>query len=106
MKKNTPPNAVSIAIDSNRESSMTAYIHDECDCGKHKQRTVEVKIKADCRGIYISPKGYETDFDDTPILLEVWDGKLRVVIWGVKDEEDPSQIIELECLRKKGKRHG
>ena len=99
MKKKT-----SVILTSERESSMTAYIEDGCDCGKHRQRTVEVRVEANCRGIYISPKGYGTEFDDTPIMLEIWDGKLRLVIWDDKDKEDPSNIINLEHLRKRGKK--
>lgn len=106
MKKNTPPNSVSVGLDDYRESSMTAHIHDECDYenGRQSGRQVEVKVKADVRGVYIQAKGYETDFDDTPIMLEIWNNELRLVIWGDKKMEDPSQIISLECLRKKGKK--
>lgn len=92
---------VSVGVNGERRSEMTAYIHDECDNSKNRQ--VEVKVNADCRGIYIQAKGYETDFDDTPIMLEIRNNELRLVIWGEKKSEDPSQIINLEGLRKKGK---
>ena len=101
MKKNTPPNSVSVGLGKDRESEMTAYIADECSDPKGRQ--VEVKVKADCRGIYIQAKGYETDFDDIPIMLEIWNNRLRLIIWGEKDKEDPSQIIDLEGLRNKTK---
>jgi len=100
MNENTPPNSVSVG-GLVRKSSMLAYIHDECDNSKGRQ--VEVKVKADCRGIYIQAKGYKTDFDDTPIMLEIWNNELRLIVWGEKDKEDPSQIISLENLRKKTK---
>lgn len=98
--KNEEVNSIGINKDGNPE--MTAYINDESDDSKNRQ--VEVKVKADCRGIYIQAKGYETDFDDTPIMLEIWNNELRLIIWGEKKMEDPSQIINLEGLRKKSKK--
>lgn len=41
---------------------MLATIHDDYNGSKRK---VDVKVTADCRGIYIKAKGYGTDFDDT-----------------------------------------
>lgn len=90
----------SLGVNEHDNPEMTININDECDYSKHKNRQVEVKVKADCRGVYIQAKGYETDFDDTPIMLEIWDGRLRLVVWDQKDKEDPSHIIDLECLRK------
>lgn len=32
-------------------------------------------------------------------MLEVWRNELRLIVWGVKNAEDPSCIINLEDIR-------
>ena len=42
----------------------------------------------------------------TPVLIEVWDGKLRVIVFGDINEEDPTHVIELEAARESNRKDG
>jgi hypothetical protein len=61
-----------------------------------------VTVNQDSRGsgIEISPAGYgdalSQDGKGTPIYLELWEGKLQLVVWDDINKEDPSHIINLE----------
>jgi hypothetical protein len=69
----------------------------------------EATIFADDRDISIRVEGYSDacslDGCGTPILIERWEGELRVVIWGDINQEDPTHIISLEGARE-SKRKG
>lgn len=65
----------------------------------------EVKTKVECsnQSIYIMPDGYgdcsSNNGHGCPIMLEVWEGELRVVVWSDINDEDPTHIISLEGAR-------
>jgi len=47
-------------------------------------------------GVGIAPKGYGTVYDDFPVLIEFYEGELRVCVWSDINQEDPTHIISLE----------
>lgn len=78
---------------------MIATITDTCESGKPK-RKVAVTITTDSANICLNPKGYSDTNGMSPIALEVWDGRLRLLVWGDIDNEEPTHIIDLENARK------
>ena len=71
------------------------FLKDKLD-GKKKVKTV-VELSND--SIYISPKGYgdcgTEDGHGCPVMLEIWEGELRVVVWSDINQEDPTHIISI-----------
>ena len=65
--------------------------------------STSIQIKINNQGIEICPVGYgdatSEDGHGCPVFLEIWDGELRVVIWGDIKKEDPTHIISLEGAR-------
>ena len=66
-------------------------------------RKIPVEIASDSQGIYIKPKGYgdasSADGYGIPIMLELWNNELRLIVWGDIMQEDPTHIISLENAR-------
>jgi len=64
---------------------------------------VYVEVEHGNNSIYISPVGYgdasSVNGEGCPVMLEVWEGQLRVVIWADINQEDPTHIISLEGAR-------
>lgn len=63
-------------------------------------KEIPVKIEISNGQICIYPEGYgdcsSEDGYGCPVMLEVWEGKLRVLTWGDINQEDPTQITDLE----------
>lgn len=63
----------------------------------------EVEIEQGHLCLMIAVKGYgeacSGDGDGHPILLERYQGQLRLVVWGDINQEDPTHIISLEDAR-------
>ena len=63
-------------------------------------KSVPVIVELDNRSVYIIPQGYgdasSADNCGCPVMLEIWEGELRVVVWGDINQEDPTHIISLE----------
>ena len=62
---------------------------------------VAVKVVSECDGLALlfEPKGYGVkgmDGDCAPVLLEVCDGNLRLVVWADINAEEPTHVIDLE----------
>ena len=67
-----------------------------------KPKKIEVEVTGNSQGICLKPKGYDdSGCCGIPVVLEVWNGKLRLVIWGDINAEDPTHIIDLEGAREK-----
>jgi hypothetical protein len=64
---------------------------------------VPITIRTSSRCIEISALGYGDKMTSTghgvPIILEVHEGELRVVIWSDINKEDPTHIISLANAR-------
>jgi hypothetical protein len=63
-------------------------------------KEIPVTIESSNDHLLIRPLGYgdydSTDGEGTPIMVEVFEGKLRVIIWSDINQEDPTHIISLE----------
>jgi len=66
-------------------------------------KKVSVKVEIDDGNIYIHPEGYgdcsSQDGYGYPLMIEIWEGELRVVAWSDINEEDPTDTISLEGAR-------
>jgi hypothetical protein len=65
------------------------------------EKELTIKIVNDLGdGIFILPEGYgeycAAPGEGAPIAIEIWQGKLRVLIWGDINTEEPTDIIHLE----------
>ena len=82
-----------------QEQEQTVTLKDKGNTDKQ----VEIKIKSDSDCIAIFPSSYgEKSAQDgygAPVLLEIWDGELRVVVWSDINDDDPTDIISLEGAR-------
>ena len=69
------------------------------DKGDTKKK-VPAEIEIINGSIYIKAKGYgdacSKDGYGNPIIVEVWDGELRVVVWSDINQEDPTHNISME----------
>lgn len=61
---------------------------------------VEIEVRADC--ILLKPAGYgdhgTEDGHGCPVILELWEGRLRLLAWPDINVEDP-QVTDLEGER-------
>lgn len=71
---------------------------------------VEVSSEMDDLALLIAPVGYG-DYSSMeglgcPILLERYGGRLRLVVWGDINQEEPTHIIDLEGARESCRKPG
>jgi hypothetical protein len=63
-------------------------------------KSTRLRIENTNGTLYIKPEGYgdscSMDENGCPILIERWNGELRVVVWADVNQEDPTHIISLE----------
>ena len=58
---------------------------------------LKVTILADSKGVSICPEGYnDHNGTNTPIFLQLYDGKLMLNVWGDINQEDPTICMSLE----------
>jgi hypothetical protein len=71
-------------------------------------RTIQVEVAEERGGLAIYPSGYGcfpcADGTAGPILLELHEGRLRLIVWDDINHEDPSHIIDLEAAREDRRR--
>ena len=71
-------------------------------------RAIRVEVADEQRGLVIYPAGYGcfgcADGTAGPILLELYEGRLRLLVWDDINLEDPSHIIDLEDAREAQRR--
>lgn len=64
---------------------------------------IPTEVEIDNHSIYLYPEGYGDAGTENgygcPVMIERWEGGLRVVIWGDINREDPTHIISLEGAR-------
>ena len=72
------------------------------------EQSVCVEVAEEQWGLVIYPAGYGcfgcADGTAGPILLELYEGRLRLVVWDDINLEDPSHIIDLEDAREAQRR--
>jgi len=66
-------------------------------------RTVDVRVSIDNQVLFIRPNGYgdscSMDGRGCPVVIEIADGELRIVVWGDINSEEYTHIISLEGAR-------
>lgn len=82
-------------------SKMKAIIVDKSEQVNEKRVKIAVEFKND--SFCIMPEGYgdscSTYDSGVPVMLEIWEGELRVLIWADINQEDPTHVISLEGAR-------
>jgi hypothetical protein len=70
---------------------------------ENSQKNVNVEVECSNDSVYILLEGYSDasspDGEGCPVMLEVWEGELRVVVWSDINKEDPTHIISLQGAR-------
>ena len=77
---------------------MKQTLHDVMD-EVDEERTIDVEVTSNSNGISVKIDGYEDMNGCDPVLIELYEGVPRVVIWGDINQEDPTHIILLEGAR-------
>jgi len=66
-------------------------------------RKIPCKIELNNGKLFFYIEGYgdccSQDYDGSPLVIEVWDNKLRVVVYSDINQEDPTHNIDLENAR-------
>lgn len=79
------------------EKTMVVELRD-IHTGDKRQVPVEVKFKNGA--LYLRPEGtgdyYSEDKCGFPIMMEYYNGSVRLVIWSDINQQDPTHIIPLE----------
>lgn len=80
---------------------MHVTLVDGCEGFKE---TVNVKVELGTNyAIDVIPEGFGnatmTDGHGVPVILELWEGRLRLLVWADINQEDPTHIIDLEGAR-------
>ena len=79
--------------------TMTAVISDGAP---NQARSLTVRVTADTSTISIFPEGYgdfgSADGHGCPVFLELYEGRLRLIVFADINEQDPT-IIDLEGAR-------
>lgn len=72
------------------------------------QRSIAVEVAQEQGGLAVYPAGYGlyacADGTAGPILLELHEGRLRLLVWDDINLEDSSHIIDLELAREDQRR--
>jgi len=91
-------------------TTITGKLYDKSD-GKlydksesfGKEKELPVKVEISNGSIYIFPEGYGDNCSEDgcgcPVMIEIWEGKLRVVIWSDINNENAPENISLEGAR-------
>lgn len=74
------------------ESTRTDLVIDQNDAWSKTPIAVCTGID----GLTVELEGYETLTGDAPILLEYYQGELRLVVWADPDQEDHTHLINLK----------
>lgn len=88
------------ALHNKSSKSINFVIKEQCS----DALPVEIKVKILSEGgqIWVQPQGYGekcvSDGEGFPIGIEIWQGRLRLIVFDDINSEDP-QIIDLENAR-------
>ena len=77
-------------------------------CADSPPVEIPVTISSECGKIWIGAKGYgekcAADGEGSPIGIEIWQGRLRLIVFADINSEDP-QIIDLENAKETARQH-
>mgnify|MGYP001305545996 CR=1 FL=1 len=86
---------------TSNETKSTEHLLRE-QCPESESMEIRVKTVSENGQLWIQPQGYgEKNIEDGqgfPIGLEIWQGRLRLIVFTDINEEEP-QIIDLEKAR-------
>ncbi|MBT41070.1 MAG: hypothetical protein CMF12_00965 [Idiomarina sp.] len=75
------------------EKQLTVTLYDGSDDYKG---SVQATVVANPGGITIDFDGYADALNGSPLLVELYNDELSVVVWSDSDDEDPTHTISLE----------
>ncbi|TRZ50079.1 MAG: hypothetical protein D4S01_07410 [Dehalococcoidia bacterium] len=88
---------------SNPKRAVKGYTHTNgtlSDLAPGHKTAVPFIVEHSCLGIFLEFDGYgecsAQDGDGVPVMLEVYNGKLRVIVWADINQKDPTHVISLE----------
>lgn len=71
---------------------------------------IEVELEKNGYGLAIKPSGFgdhcSEDGYGYPVLIELFEGKLRVIVWDDINEEEPSHVIDLAGAKESNRKDG
>lgn len=84
--------------DMSQENDTAFVLNDAGTHPENETQSVKVLTERDGLALILEPKGYGTkeDPDAGPVLLEKYNGCLRLVVWADKNFANPTHIINLE----------
>ena len=78
-------------------------------CADVPKRQIKVKLLTEGGQLWIQPEGYgdkcSAEGHGCPVGLEIWQGRLRLIVYDDINEEDP-QIIDLKNARETARHQG
>jgi hypothetical protein len=73
--------------------------------GERASESINIDIESYGSDIEIQPDGYTgIHGSGCPVLIELWNDELRVVVWGDVNQEDPTHIISLEGAKESNRK--
>lgn len=90
-------------------SFIVTSLVDNCTASLTYNKEILVRVSHSDSGIEICPEGYgnanDIDGNGVPVLIEYWDGKLRVHVWGDINREDPTHSIDLSGAKESQRKY-
>jgi len=75
----------------------TTELHDHC--GTTPEQSIKATAILGRLCILVGAEGFgtmNTEGDEPMVMVEYWEGELRVLVWSDINQEDPTHIISLE----------
>ena len=91
----TVEESVEFELDDHSEEKAPP-VRGRVEVQKHGQNLI---LRFEGFGDHNSEDGY-----GAPVLVENWEGKLRVVVWADINQEDPTHVIDLTGARERNRR--
>ena len=63
----------------------------------HEDKAIEIEVDSKGGQIWIDIKDDDHTFNQG-VLIEVWEGELRAIVWADPEEEDPTHTIKIEPM--------
>ena len=75
----------------------TTELHDHCDTTPKQSIKAKAVLGELCALLGAEGYGTKNTIGDEPmVMMEFWEGELRVLVWTDINQEDPTHIISLE----------
>ena len=78
-------------------------------CADSPERQIKVKLSIENGQLWIQPEGYgdkySADGDGYPVGLEIWEGRLRLIVFEDINQEE-ARIVDLEKARETARQEG